>query len=104
MATTWKQHDVFPIIAQIIEDLHAKEQRYITHDEITDALLQNQEAIAIIEDAQKQRDDERSTEWIAHNMVAWFSERITVGQSDWDGSLDRTKIDGKWAYKPKTAQ
>lgn len=35
MAATWKQADVFPIIVQVIRDLHAKEPRYITHDEIT---------------------------------------------------------------------
>jgi hypothetical protein len=101
MPTTWKQDDVFPIIAQIITDLYAKEQRFIAHDEITDALLRNKEAIGIIELAQKQQDEKQSTEWVAHNMVAWFSERITVGQSDWDGLFARTKIDGKWAYKPK---
>jgi hypothetical protein len=27
-------------------------------------------------------------------MVSWFSQRITVGESDWASAFERTKIDG----------
>jgi ABC-type sugar transport system ATPase subunit len=101
MAATWKQADVFPIIAQTIRDLHANEKGFVTHDQIAAALLADPAAAKIIEQAQQESDKERTIEWFAHNMVAWFSERITVGQSDWDNAFDRMKIDGKWAYKPK---
>jgi len=101
MPTTWKQSDVFPIIAQIIRDLYAKQSRYITHDEMTAGLLGDPAAARMIGDAQREQDEKRSLEWLAHNMVAWFSQRITVGQSDWDDVFDRKKIDGKWAYKPE---
>jgi len=33
-------------------------------------------------------------------MVSWFSQRITVGESDWARASERTKIEGLWAYKP----
>jgi len=33
-------------------------------------------------------------------MVSWFSQQITVGESDWARAFERTKIDGLWAYKP----
>ncbi len=36
-------------------------------------------------------------------MVSWFSQRITVGESDWSLAFERTKIDGLWAYKPVAA-
>ena len=101
MAATWKQADVFPIIARIIDDVFAKQQRYVTHDEIAAGLLADPGASPIIDEAQQQQDEKQSKEWFAHNMVAWFSERITVGQSDWTNAFDRDKIDGKCAYKPK---
>ncbi len=102
MTATWKQDDVFPIIARIITDTHASAQSFVTHDEVVQRLLADGEAAPIIEEAHReQKDQNRSREWFAHNMVAWFSERITVGQSNWDGSFDRTKVDGKWAYKPE---
>jgi hypothetical protein len=33
-------------------------------------------------------------------MVSWFSQRITVGESEWARAFERTRIDGLWAYKP----
>jgi hypothetical protein len=101
MAPKWKQADVFPIIAQIIRDLQGQEPRFITHDEITRGLLADPAAAGIIADAHRQQDEKRSLEWLAHNMVAWFSQRITSGQSEWHDAFDRQDMDGKWAYKPK---
>ena len=101
MSSTWKQDDVFPIIAQIIRDIGHQGLRYVTHDEITAALLADSTASDIIANARNENDENRSLEWVAHNMVAWFSQRITSGQSDWDKAFDREEIDGKWAYKPK---
>lgn len=101
MPPTWKQADVFPIIAQIIRDLHAKEPRYITRDEITAGLLADPNAADIIAGAHNEQDKKQSLDWFAHNMVAWFSQRITSGHSDWDDAFDRQEMDGKWAYKPK---
>lgn len=54
MEPFWKQSDVFPVIACVIES----------------------------------------------NMVSWFSQRITIGESDWAEGFEGTKIDGLWAYKP----
>jgi hypothetical protein len=45
--------------------------------------------------------EQKSPEWMAQNMVAWFGQRITVGQSDWSTRVDRVKIRGVWAYKPR---
>jgi len=35
-------------------------------------------------------------------MVAWFSQKITVGLSPWATLFDREKRDGVWAYRRKT--
>jgi hypothetical protein len=36
-------------------------------------------------------------------IVSWFSQRITVGESDWARVSERTKIDCLWAYKPRVS-
>lgn len=95
----WKQADVFPIIAKTIEDISASTPDFVTHDQIVETLLGDSEAVEIIEQAHCAQPD-RTREWLAHNMVAWFSERISVGQSDWADRFEREKIDGKWAYRP----
>lgn len=99
MTATWKQADVFPIVAQIITDIFAREHRTVTHDEIADGLLADAVASRIIDEAQEQQEEKQSKEWLAHNMVAWFSARIP-GESEWARRFDRYRIAGKWAYKP----
>jgi hypothetical protein len=94
-AQGFAQSDIFPIIAKIIDDLFEKSRQYVTHGAIVNALLKHREAEAILSNCPKNE----STEWWASNMVAWFSQAITVGRSDWNNRLERTKIDGKWAYK-----
>jgi hypothetical protein len=97
---SWKQSEVFPIIARVMGQEYQQHQRYITTHEIALRLLQDTEARATIEAAQQQQDEKQSLEWWAHNMVAWFSQRITVGQSEWQRIFERTKINGQWAYRP----
>ena len=58
-------------------------QRYITSHEIAAQLVQDDLAKSLIQHAQSQERKNRSPEQIAHNMVAWFSQRITVGNSPW---------------------
>jgi hypothetical protein len=96
---TWKQRDVFPIIARLIRDEHSRHGRFVLAREIAARLLQDGEGRAIIDAARQQRQD-RSLEFTARNMVSWFSQRITIGESDWRQAFERTKIDGRWAYKP----
>lgn len=103
MTTAWEHADVFPVIARIIETESVESgSAYITHDQITSSLLADTEGSTLISAARNELDEDRTEEWIAHNMVAWFSQRITVGESDWSERLDRQKIAGKWAYRPKS--
>ena len=100
MEPPWKQSDVFPIIARIIGQAYREHQRFITSPEIAARLLQDTEGRNLVEAAGKQQEEKQSLEWLASNMVSWFSQRITVGESDWARGFERTKIDGLWAYKP----
>jgi len=100
MKSTWKHDEVFPIIAHIIERQYQQNPRYITSREIAAQLVQDDDAKPFIQHAQSQQQKNLSPEQLAHNMVAWFSQRITVGNSPWAARFERTKIDGRWAYKP----
>ena len=104
MTTAWEHADVFPVIARIIETASVEPgSAYVTHDQITSSLLADAEGSTLISAARGELDEDRTVEWIAHNMVAWFSQRITVGESYWGERFDRQKIDGKWAYRPKAS-
>jgi len=100
MEPTWKHHEIFPIIAHVIERQYRGDQRYVPAHEIAAELLHDPEAMQIIEHAQSQQGERWSAERLAHNMVAWFSQQITVGDSPWKERFERTKIDDRWAYRP----
>jgi hypothetical protein len=89
--------DVFPVIAAIIEAHSSQSSNYITHDEIVEILLKCPEAGPFLNACPTE--ERKSTEWWAHNMVAWFSKVFTDGLTDWNHRFERTKIDNKWAYK-----
>jgi hypothetical protein len=97
--TTWKQSEVFPIIARLISEEHQRLGRYVVAHEIAARLLLDDEARIIIDVAREQRQD-WSLEHTASNMVAWFSQRFTVGESNWQRAFERTRVDDQWAYKP----
>jgi hypothetical protein len=103
MPNSWKQVDIFPVIARIITAFFQSSGDFVTHDAIVAELLTDSEAAPLIATDRDQSPEPHRADWIAHNMVAWFSQRITVGQSDWDQQFERDKINGKWAYRPRSA-
>jgi hypothetical protein len=103
MEPSWKQVDVFPVIARVIEQAYRECQRYVTSKDIAERLLQDTQGRNLVEAAYEQQQDKQSLEWLASNMVSWFSQRITVGESEWARAFERTKTDGLWAYKPVAA-
>lgn len=84
MGGLFKQDDVFPIIARVIEQEYKKKKRFITHDEIVEGFLKDSEGSVEINKAHK-KSGERTMLWIAGNMIAWFSQRITMELSDYAG-------------------
>ena len=106
MTSFWKQDDAFPIIAEIIKQAYRERQQWITHDEIVDRMLNDDEARKFVEAVQKKRQPKNHSLHIeAMTMVAWFSQRYTMGTSGYEREFDRNekKIDGKYAYRPKKA-
>lgn len=104
MEPTWKHADVFPVIARTIEEAHRKLHRFVTAQEIAEHLLEDLEGRRLVEEAREQQADKQSLEWLASNMVAWFSQRITVRESEWERAFERTRVEGQWAYKPLEPQ
>jgi hypothetical protein len=100
MEPSWKRADVFPIIAHIIEQAYRENDRFVSAPEIAARLLQDTEGRNLVLAAHEQHEENQSLEWLASNMVSWFSQRITIGESDWAPAFERKKIDGLWAYKP----
>ncbi len=103
MEPSWKHADVFPVIARVIQTAYREDERFISAQEIAARLLKDPEGRNMVEAAREQQQEQQSLEWLASNMVSWFSQRITVGESDWARAFERTKIDGLWAYKPTAA-
>lgn len=101
MPTTWEQADVFPVIARIIADIHQSTGDFVTHDRIAEQFMADVEGSSIIRDAVAETQGARTETWMAHNMIAWFSQRITMGKSEWQGRFDRMQVAGKWAYRSK---
>ncbi len=101
MAPSWKQADVFPIISRLIIEAHTRSNDFVSAREIARRLLTNAEGRAAI-DAARAGGSGQTPEWLATNMVSWFSQRITIGQSDWLDRFERMKIRRAWAYRPHT--
>lgn len=102
MQPSFCHDDVFPIIARLIIQSPGDAKGFVTHDTIVAAVLADSETAGIVAHAR------RTAAWshdrsAASNMVAWFSQQITVGKSPWGEFFDREQQRGAWAYRPKTA-
>lgn len=98
--TCWAHADVFPVIFRLIAAAFRDRPDWVRHDELARRLLLDLEGRAIVETARNSSADPQPRAWYASNMVAWFSQQITVGRSDWSRTLERSRIDGAWAYRP----
>jgi hypothetical protein len=45
--------------------------------------------------------ESKGDRWFASNMLKWFSQKITVGDSVWAEFFDREARAGGWAYRSK---
>jgi hypothetical protein len=103
MTASFSHDDVFPIIRRIILTIHEHTHEYVTHDEILAGFLADRAGLREVQAALQALQSQHSVtlEQIAGNMIAWFSQRITVGQSHYGHDFERTKVRGKWAYRPR---
>jgi 5-methylcytosine-specific restriction endonuclease McrA len=102
MDQSFRHDEVFPIIAGVISHLAAASKTYVPHGEIVDGLLSASHGSGLLTSALA------TSKWnteaqVATNMVAWFSQQITIGNSPWKDYFDRKRVHGVWAYLPATA-
>lgn len=92
--------DAFPVIARLIlAAARSEPQRFVPHDAIVDLVLADRRGAEIVAQARLRSAwaDDREA---ASNMVAWFSQQISVGRSEWLQLFERERINGAWAYRP----
>lgn len=97
MKTGFKHKAIFPLIFRAITDSTCKDSEYLTHAVLVSELLQNTEGRSLVEAIAK--NNVRDVAWTAANLIAWFSQRYTVGKNSYADLLERKKIDGAWAYR-----
>lgn len=102
MQPSFQHGEAFPLIARAIAIFASGKDRFVTHDEVVAALLSDPEGATLAADARASAKWETDRQ-AASNMVAWFSQQITVGESPWVQFFDRKRVGGAWAYRPKTA-
>lgn len=103
------KHDiVFPVIARLIrEQAGRSNQGWVTHREIVESLLRDEDGYRLVLEAlepiemQNFLQKASSLKRKASSMVAWFSQTITVGTALHKDEFYREKRNWRWAYKPK---
>ncbi len=103
MGQHFSYDEVFPLIARVITERSRITADYVSHDEITTELVRDPGAAAILARIAPPGDSNDDTRLRASNMVAWFSQQITVGRSAWEPCFERTRRQGTYAYRPITA-
>lgn len=94
---TFTHKEAFPLIAEVIRD-QAEDDEYVPHKEIVAGMLEHPEGGELIEEAAEEQGN--SVRWVAGNMVAWFSKRMTEERSPYQDEFERERINGAWAYRP----
>ena len=84
----WRKDDMFPIIVGKIGP------EWITAEAIQALLLQDDAAAPVI--ARVAAHGGKSREWVAMNMVAWFTAHYTMKNSPWSRDLEREQVKGKY--------
>jgi hypothetical protein len=99
MANLFSQSEIFPVIARLIlAESQAHVDAYASHDRIVQLLLNDPDGAALIAQAVAKSKNKKARE-ISSNMIAWFSKKITDGKSEWAGFFERTRPDGRYAYR-----
>ena len=102
MPTSFRHEDAFPMIARVIITASSREDIYLDHGRIVAAVIADPFGSKLAAGAQETA-KWATVEQAAANMVAWFSQQITIGKSPWIAFFDRKRIKGTWAYRPKTS-
>ncbi len=100
---TFKHAEFFPVVARLIlQATRANPTEFVPHESLVDYVLADPVAAAMVRLARTKSSwpDDRTA---ASNMVAWFSQKITVGRSPWAQVFERERTGANWAYRPVAA-
>lgn len=119
MGKCFERENIFPIIIRVISEIchekkagtftaaksepNGRDPEYALHHEIVERLMQDGVAKTELA-AARHRCQNKTEEWLAGNMVAWWSQTITEGNNPWGDGFERKKDkNNQWAYKPRSA-
>ncbi len=99
-AASFTHERIFPLIANAIRRKYLQLEDYVEHDDIVDELLVDPDARSMILAAREAQGSTATIQAVASNMIAWFSQRITIHKSPYEVKFRRKKIRRAWAYRP----
>ncbi len=101
--TSFKHAEFFPVVARLImQETRQNPDVFVSHESLVDCVLADVVAATMVQSARAKSSwaDDRIA---ASNMVAWFSQQITVGRSQWAQFFQRERFSDAWAYRPIAA-
>ena len=100
MSRSFKLGEVFPIIVDVVQKMPGGKDGFRSHEAIVGGLLEYPISMALIVAARASNKlpDDRA---IASNMLAFFSQKITMGQSPWGSYFERIKQGATYSYRPR---
>jgi hypothetical protein len=93
--------ETFPVIASAIRNCYS--DKFVPRTEIVHWLLKDQYGRKLVEAARQKRGRKKSLQFVAGNMVDWFSQRWTVKDQTWWWLFEqfkRERVGGRYCYKP----
>lgn len=93
-------NEVFPIIARLIKEINEDTRQFAGHTQIVDLLIRDSESKLVLETARMLTRFSEARE-IASNMVAWWSQQITVGFNPFKDDFERRQP-SKYEYWAKS--
>ena len=101
-SSSFSHSEVFPLIARLILRACHGDTEFVEHPSIVSLLLADAEGSLIVQRAAASSAFPDGLN-VAANMVAWFSQQISVNNSPWVTFFDRVRRPSGWAYRPVTA-
>ncbi len=101
MEPAFTHAEVFPVIARLVRALSGSKCCWVTHAELVAALMADADGRRLIDGAMAfATEGNKAAEWWAGNMIAWFSQRIKIGVSDYADDFELEMRPDGYAYRP----
>ncbi len=98
--STFQLRETTPIVVELILKNGRLSSDFLTHERIVQLILDDPKGRHLVDVAMRLGNPDPPTK-IAGNMLDFLSKGITEGKSEYAAQLQRKKIGGKWAYRPR---